>query len=143
VQRAIQTFQISLKAAIISNGRLLLLKEADTGYWELPGGRIDVGEERIPQAAVLAREISEELGSSVRVSIDDRAVTWVRQHPDEGHFQLIVARLCRLDAGEIRLSNEHAELRWTTSADWPSLQFPPLSDYADGLARLWAIQKRQ
>ncbi len=137
--RAIQTFQVSLKAAIVRDGRLLLLREADTGYWELPGGRIDVGEERLPQAHVLAREMVEELGSLVRIAFDDRAVTWVRQQPDGGHFQLIVARMGRLKAGEIVLSPEHDDKRWTEPADWLALRFPPLSDYPDGLARLWAM----
>ena len=58
--RTIQTFEVSLKAALFSDGRLLLLQEADTGYWELPGGRIDAGEERTPHDAILAREIAEE-----------------------------------------------------------------------------------
>ena len=140
--RAIQQFQVSLKAAIVREGRLLLLREADTGYWELPGGRIDVGEERVPQALVLAREIAEELGSSVRITLDDRAVTWVRRQPDEGHYQLIVARLCRFDGGAIALSDEHAEHRWTTAAEWTALMFPPQSDYPDGLARLWTLIAR-
>ncbi len=60
--RAIQTFEVSLKTAIVRDRQLLLLQEADTGYWELPGGRIDVGEERLDHDLILAREIREELG---------------------------------------------------------------------------------
>ena len=70
--RAIQQFEVSLKAAIVHERRLLLLKEADTGYWELPGGRIDVGEERLAHDAILAREIREELGGDVRLSSGKR-----------------------------------------------------------------------
>ena len=136
--RAIQRFEVSLKAAIIRDGRLLLLREADTGYWELPGGRIDVGEERKAQHDVLVREIAEELGASVQVTVDAMAVTWVRQRLIDGIYQLIVARPCWFIAGTIALSAEHADARWTTPHDWPGLTFPPLSDYHDGLQRLWS-----
>ena len=52
--RAIQTFEVSLKAAIFRDSKLLLLQESDTGFWELPGGRIDAGEERRAHAEILA-----------------------------------------------------------------------------------------
>ena len=139
MSRAIQTFEVSLKAAIFRDGKLLLLHEADTGFWELPGGRIDVGEERLDHAEILAREIAEELGSDFRVALRTEIVTWVRQRPTDSVFQFLVARLADHTTGKPILSGEHHALRWTTSADWPSLQFPPLSDYANALQRIWVL----
>jgi 8-oxo-dGTP pyrophosphatase MutT (NUDIX family) len=46
-------------------GRLLLVRRCDTGAWELPGGRVDVGETAV-QAAV--RETAEEAGVDVLVT---------------------------------------------------------------------------
>lgn len=46
------------------HGRLLLVRRADTGDWELPGGRVDPGESA---AAALRREVAEESGLTVRV----------------------------------------------------------------------------
>lgn len=46
-------------------GRLLLVRRADTGDWELPGGRVEPGESA---AAALEREVEEECGLVVRVS---------------------------------------------------------------------------
>jgi 8-oxo-dGTP diphosphatase len=137
--RAIQTFEVSLKALIVQDGRALLLQESDTGYWELPGGRIDVGEERLDHAIILAREIAEELGPDLRVTTSLEAVTWVRQRPTDNVFQFLVARVCRVTSGAIRLSDEHARAEWHTPETWPQLQFPPLSDYPLALAGLWAI----
>lgn len=137
--RAIQRFEVSLKAFIISDGKALLVQEADTGFWELPGGRIDVGEERIDHADVLAREIAEELGPDLRVLVGSEAVTWVRQRPTDGVFQFLVARVCRIERGEIRLSDEHATMRWLTEAETTQLRLPPLSDYQPALKRLWAL----
>lgn len=136
--RAIQTFEVSLKIALFRDGRLLLVQEADTGYWELPGGRIDVGEERLPHDEILAREIAEELGPQVSIALRAEVVTWVRQRPTDGVYQFIVARLADLVAGKLVLSPEHQSYRWMTPLDWADLQFPQQSDYADGLRRIWA-----
>ena len=140
--RAVQQFEVSLKAFIISDTRILLVQESDTGFWELPGGRIDVGEERVDHAAILAREIAEELGPDVRVRIGSEAVTWVRQRPTDGVFGLIVARVCRFEAGEVKLSDEHTAQRWVTRDETAAMPLPPLSDYAHALARLWAMAAR-
>jgi 8-oxo-dGTP pyrophosphatase MutT (NUDIX family) len=46
------------------SGRLLLVRRADTLNWELPGGKVELGESA-PQAAV--REVLEESGVEIRV----------------------------------------------------------------------------
>ncbi len=46
-------------------GRLLLVRRCDSGRWELPGGRVDVGETAV-QAAV--REAAEEAGVTIVVT---------------------------------------------------------------------------
>ena len=139
IPRAIQTFEVSLKAALFSNGRLLLLQEADTGYWELPGGRIDAGEERMPHDAILAREVAEELGPHVHFDSTDLAVSFVRQRPTDGVFQLLLVRVCLYRGGALRLSDEHAGSAWHEATSALALQFPPLSDYPAAIARLFAV----
>lgn len=139
--RTIQTFEVSLKAFIVDGDRALLVQESDTGFWELPGGRIDVGEEWQDHAAILAREISEELGPDIRVATAETAATWVRRRPTDGLYQFIVARPCRLLGGIPRLSDEHAVLAWHTAETSTRLTFPPESGYAGGLARLWSLAK--
>ena len=52
-------------AARNDDGRLLLVRRCDSGTWELPGGRVDVGESA-PAAAV--RETAEESGLQVRIT---------------------------------------------------------------------------
>jgi 8-oxo-dGTP pyrophosphatase MutT (NUDIX family) len=46
-------------------GKLLLVRRCDSGAWELPGGRVDVGESAV-EAAV--RETAEEAGLRVRIT---------------------------------------------------------------------------
>ena len=139
MERTIQTFEVSLKAAIFRAERLLLVQEADTGFWELPGGRIDVGEEQSSHAEILAREIREELGPQFRIVTRDETVSWVRQRSTDGVYQFLIARIATYVSGVPALSDEHQALRWTGPEDWAGLEFPALSDYTAGLQRLWAI----
>jgi ADP-ribose pyrophosphatase YjhB (NUDIX family) len=44
--------------------QILLVRRADDGYWELPGGRVEVGESA---AAAVIREVTEEAGVHVTV----------------------------------------------------------------------------
>jgi len=52
------TYHVSAKGLILMDGKALLLRKPN-GYWDLPGGRLDAGEE--PQEAMI-REIREEAG---------------------------------------------------------------------------------
>jgi mutator protein MutT len=48
-----------------SSGQVLLVRRADDGYWELPGGRIEVGESA---STAVVREVCEEAGVVIRVT---------------------------------------------------------------------------
>ena len=52
-------YRVAAKAVIVKDSKLLMTKELDDEWWNLPGGGIDHGE-AIEQA--LGRELSEELG---------------------------------------------------------------------------------
>jgi 8-oxo-dGTP pyrophosphatase MutT (NUDIX family) len=135
--RAIQRFEVSLKAFVVRDGRVLVVRESDSGFWELPGGRIDVGEEWDPHEKILAREIAEELGPAFRVEAGIETVTWTRRRPEDGVFQFIVGRLCRHVAGEPVLSHEHDDLAWLEPGGERGLGFPPESSYHGAFADLW------
>lgn len=135
----VQRFEVSLKAFILDAGRALFVRESNTGYWELPGGRIDVGEEMLPQNAILAREIAEELGSDLEIIFGDHAVTWTRAHPGGERFVFLVARIGELKAGAPVLSDEHDRLAWLGVDEWQALALPPDSGYAAAIPELWRV----
>jgi 8-oxo-dGTP pyrophosphatase MutT (NUDIX family) len=137
--RAIQRFEVSLKAFIVRDGRALFVREADSGHWELPGGRIDVGEEWLPHASILAREMREELGEGFVVEFGAEAVSWTRQRASDGMFLFIVARPGRVVAGEPVLSDEHTELAWLGQEAAAGLDYPPASGYRDAIPALWRL----
>jgi len=57
------TPKIDVRAAVIHEDRILLVKETEDGAWSLPGGWADVGD--VPSLAV-AREVREESGYKVK-----------------------------------------------------------------------------
>lgn len=141
--RAIQRFEVSLKAFIVREGRALFVRESDSGYWELPGGRIDVGEEWLAHGEILAREIREELGDGFGVALSAEAVTWTRQRPSDGQLLFLVARPGVVTGGEPLLSAEHSELAWLDRQGSLRLGFPPASGYAAGITALWRLAGRE
>lgn len=96
-----------------ASGRVLLVRRADDGNWELPGGRVDPGESA---AAAVVREVAEEAGLAVRVT----GVAGV--YSDPGHVlaysdgdvrQQFAVCLHAIGGGDPRPDG-----RETTAADW-------------------------
>jgi 8-oxo-dGTP pyrophosphatase MutT (NUDIX family) len=52
-------YRVAIRALIVQNDKILLVKEADDDWWALPGGGVDHGE---TIEASLVREVEEELG---------------------------------------------------------------------------------
>jgi mutator protein MutT len=109
---------VSLKAVINWNGRLPLLRN-ERDEWELPGGKLEPGEE---PAACLAREIREELAWDAAVG--EPFHTWVyRVFPDRHVFVLTFLAMYDGDAAPV-YSHEHKELVLVTPDDAVSLDMP-------------------
>ena len=135
--RAIQLFQVAIKALIVRDGRLLVLRLGGGPiWWELPGGRIDVGEEDAAHADVLRRELREELGPDFRCRIGAPLLTWMRPRDRErGEFTILIGLRCEYEGGAIALSHEHSELRWVNRDSWRELALAP--GYEVALAEFW------
>jgi 8-oxo-dGTP pyrophosphatase MutT (NUDIX family) len=52
-------YRVAIRALIVQNDKVLLVKEASDSWWAFPGGGVDHGE---TVASCLAREVEEELG---------------------------------------------------------------------------------
>ena len=112
----------------------MLLKESDTGLWELPGGRVETNEVLQPHWEILGRELREELGTDLRVEVGPPIVTWTRSAA--GQCAFLVGFLCPYRGGSIRLSPEHVEARWLAQADASSIPLAP--GYDECLRQFWA-----
>jgi 8-oxo-dGTP diphosphatase len=138
--REMQHFQVALKAFLLDGDRLLMVRERDGDQlWELPGGRIEVGEEALPTEAVLQRELREELGPVFGCEIGGPVAAWVRppDPPRRKSAVFLVGFRCRPTGGELALSDEHVEARWATRAESRMLALAP--GYASALDQFWAV----
>jgi 8-oxo-dGTP diphosphatase len=109
---------IQVTCALIQKGdQLLLARRADSGRWELPGGKQEPGESL---TQCLKREIAEELGCSVQV-LEKAGVAQDLDRPDP--IALHCFR-CRLNGAQPR-AREHKELRWVSRQDALSLDLCP------------------
>ena len=114
---------------------MLLVRRCDSGTWELPGGRVDVGESAV-EAAV--RETAEEAG--VRVCVTGLVGLFtdpdhvVRSVQGEVRQQFVVLFRARaiggMPRGDMRETDEAA---WVALSDLPVLPVAPPS-------RIWIEQ---
>jgi 8-oxo-dGTP diphosphatase len=108
------------KAIVRKGGEILLLQRAatskhDPGLWELPGGKMDYGEQ-LPEA--LAREVAEETG--LTVSVGRPILTW--HFTKEPFWVTGVTFVCDITGGEVILSREHDDAVWLAPED--ALTYP-------------------
>ncbi|MFG1864792.1 NUDIX domain-containing protein [Microbispora bryophytorum] len=109
---------ISVKLVIDMGGTVpLLMNERDE--WELPGGKLEIGE--TPEVCV-CREVLEEL--NITVTVEDIIDTWVYEISPLRHTFVVSYGATYTGDEEIRNSNEHKKLGLFTYADVPSLHMP-------------------
>lgn len=87
------------------DGRLLAIRRADNGTWELPGGILELAE--TPEAGV-AREVLEETGIHVEVG----ELTGVYKNMTRGVVALVFR--CKPSGGTERTSAESMAVSWLT-----------------------------
>ena len=96
-----------------AQGRVLLQKRADNGFWGLPGGVIDIGE-TVEEGAI--REVLEETGLQVTLDrlvgiYSDPKAHCVMVYPGDVIVQgVTIAFECRVQAGELKISEESTDI---------------------------------
>ncbi|MET7382318.1 NUDIX domain-containing protein [Streptomyces sp. NPDC005526] len=97
---------VSVAGVVVrEDGRLLAMRRADNGTWELPGGVLELDE--TPEAGV-AREVLEETG--IHVEVDE--LTGVYKNTTRGIVALVFR--CKPSGGTERTSSESTAVAWLT-----------------------------
>jgi ADP-ribose pyrophosphatase YjhB (NUDIX family) len=97
---------VSVAAAILDDaGRFLVIRRADNGHWEPPGGVLELDESI---ASGLIREVEEETGLHVR----PLALSGVYKNMSRGIVALVF--YCDVIGGEAQATAEAREIAWLT-----------------------------
>lgn len=111
---AIQKFNVGVKAAILKENKILIVKHATKDFWDVPGGRIDDSESIHD---TLARELAEELPGS-KLSDIGQAICAYRVPNlvfDDGAGLVLIVYKVDIELPEsIALSSEHKDAKWVT-----------------------------
>ena len=111
-------FPVSVKGVVAVDGKFCLLRN-ERAEWELPGGRLEAGED--PVAACL-REIDEELGLKARVTrILD---SWLYDIKGAGEVLIVTYACAPLTGVTPRLSHEHKALGLFAPSEIAGLVMP-------------------
>ncbi|MGA8759383.1 MAG: GNAT family N-acetyltransferase [Stellaceae bacterium] len=120
---------VSVKAVLFEADRVVLL-ENERRQWELPGGRLEPGED--PPACLL-REVKEELG--VEVIIDKILDSWVYEVLPGRQVLIVTYGVRNGDCRDMRVSDEHRRFGLFTLGELE--QLPMAAGYRRSV-REWA-----
>ena len=113
-------FPISVKGVVLSSSDRVLLLKNERDEWELPGGRIEIGES--PEQCV-AREIHEE--AQWKVTTGPILDTWMYYiNAAEKHVFIVTYGCYPETDAEPVLSHEHKEIGLFTEPEVASLTMP-------------------
>ena len=111
-----QRHSVSVAAAIVrDDDRVLLVRRADNGHWEPPGGVLELDE---PIEAGLAREVAEETGLTVEVE----TLSGVYKNIARGIVALVFR--CHTSTGVLATNDEVSAFCWATDAELDDLMDP-------------------
>lgn len=129
---------ISIKGIVFDNGKVWLRKN-ERNEWELPGGKLDQGEQP-EQTAV--REMREELGFATEVvDIIQSYLYTIKSSNDESRGVLVVSYLCKIvgKTGDFEIDGEagKAQFQDFSVEEVSKLNMPEF--YKIGIQKAWKI----
>lgn len=113
------TPKTDVRAFIMREGKLLLVRESDDGLWSLPGGWADVGDS---PAKAICREVQEETGLNVKVT--KLLGVWDRNQHGHPPYPWHVYKLIFLWeelGGELTISHESMDIGFFEFNNLPEL----------------------
>lgn len=111
-----KNFHIGVKALIVEKGKLLFVYRREKNFWEVPGGRVDGGEQFLE---TLQRELGEEIGYNGQITETElvAAARLENNLNEQGTALCLLFYKVKLpELIKIRLSDEHTEYEWVDKA---------------------------
>jgi 8-oxo-dGTP pyrophosphatase MutT (NUDIX family) len=111
-------FPVSIKGVLMDHGRVVLL-ENERNEWELPGGRLEAGED---PPVCLAREIDEELG--IKIDVGPILDCWLYEVLPGREVVIVTYGVQRVGDEPLRISHEHKRMETFAIDQIDSLPMP-------------------
>lgn len=116
-------YRLVVRGILIENNKVLLCQRSHRagsfpGLWELPGGKVDSGEDF---DKALVREFREETGLSISLEKVLGAGELERGQDKLAYLFLLVSRT----GGEVQISHEHDAYAWYDSNELQTVPIPP------------------
>ncbi len=104
-------FVVLVGGALFASGKLLTVKRSESkkflpGFWEIPGGKVEFGEDPV---TALKREFREETSLEINALQPFNVWSWMSGGVQCIEIDYLVT--CN-DISGLRLSNEHSEFHW-------------------------------
>ena len=113
------TPKVDVRAAVIRQGKILLVREASSRQWTLPGGWADLNASPAENAA---REVLEEAG--IIVEVKKLIACWDKDrqgHPRQPEHVYKLVFLCEPTGGQLTTSHETDAADWFLPEELPNL----------------------
>ena len=120
----IKEIGVSIKVVVYrDDGRLLALQRAKTAlwrplFWDLPGGKLEVGED-LEHGAI--REVKEESG----LEIQEPKLLHAISAFSRDKFWVTIAYKAVAASEDVRLNPEHGSFQWVTPEEFSNLEASP------------------
>lgn len=113
--------KITVAGLLVKNGKALIIRRSSketflSGYYELPGEKVDFGEHPIE---ALKREFMEEVGLGVEVLDLFRVFTYISDNGSRHTVELVYHVASKNH--EVTLSLDHDDFKWVSLKDTQSL----------------------
>jgi ADP-ribose pyrophosphatase YjhB (NUDIX family) len=118
-QKGYSTPKVDVRAAVVKDGKILLVKEISDGRWSMPGGWADVGD--MPAKAA-EREAKEESGFDVKaVKVIGVFDANRNGRPMVFYHAVKLVYLCEIIGGKAEVSDETSEVEFFDFDNLPEL----------------------